>query len=95
MSHKKGNQEVMHTVEMQIPAADTAELAAAMETVGDFLRDYTDTLRGEDADTEEEEGQEAAADTQAAEDEPITPADALRLLLSGKYDLRVTATPRE
>ena len=93
MSHKNNDQEVMHTVEMQIPAADAAELAAAMETVGDFLRDYTDTLRGEDTPTEGEE--QETPDAQAAEDEPITPADALRLLLSGKYDLRVTATPRE
>lgn len=83
----------MHTVEMQIPAADAAELADAMETVGDFLHNYSDTLRGEDTDTEEEEEQTAAA--QDAEDETITPAQALRLLLSGKYDLRVTATPRE
>lgn len=94
MSHKNNNQEVMHTVEMQIPAADAAELADAMEAVGDFLRDYTDTLRGEDTPAEEEE-QEAAADAQDTEGEPITPADALRLLFSGKYDLRLTATPRE
>ena len=95
MSHKNNDQEVMHTVEMRIPAADAAELADAMETVGDFLRDYTDTLRGEAADNEEDEEQDTAADTQAADGEPTTPAEALRLLLSGKYDLRVTATPRE
>ena len=58
MAHKQDNQEVMHTIEMQIPAADAAGLADAMTAVGDFLHNYSDTLRGEDTDTEEDKEQE-------------------------------------
>ena len=68
MSHEQDNQEVTHTVEMQIPAADAAELADAMTTVGDFLHNYSDTLRGEDTDTEEEK-------KEAKEEKPAAPAE--------------------
>lgn len=76
MSHEQDNQEVTHTVEMQIPAADAAELADAMTTVGDFLHNYSGTLRGEDTDTEEEETEKPAPAAPAEE-----PRKAIRIEL--------------